>query len=94
MKKKSTTKLPWITLWDVVECKGRIGAWGSWHERLAFWMARKVASALMRDRQIAKEFTMIIGRETIQHWEDLNRFVLEPDHEKKTKRKNTKRRQP
>jgi len=52
---------PYATFSDVVMCKGRIGHAGSLHERFAFWIARLVTSAIMRDPQLRKELVIAIS---------------------------------
>lgn len=51
----------YATFSDVVMCKGRIGRAGSLHERFAFWIARLVTAAIMRDPQLRKELVIAIS---------------------------------
>ena len=71
--------MSYATFLDVVECKGRIGREGSIRERLAKRLARRVASAIMRDPQIRKEFTLAIGMELIRHKKEYDKMFGRKD---------------
>ena len=48
---------------DLVMCKGRLGPRGGLRDRLALWLARYVATAIMRDADVRKEFAISLGLE-------------------------------
>lgn len=65
----------YVTIWDVILCKGRLGRRGTLKDRFWIAVARRIACVLMREPDLRKEFALALTFE-------LNRLNASLDKDK------------
>ena len=53
----------YASILDVIECKGRLGPRGTMRERFWIAVAKRIASVIMREPDIRKEFAIALAVE-------------------------------